>query len=181
MPASRAKYSQDEDDVVGLAGWLFTDLLLGLVIVFLATASFQVLGNTGVATCIEFEKTYYSTPLLIEYQSASDASANINNDIKKFAQDSDLIDPAVAVGLFWGNYSAAETAQQGQIRAWDFYNNGLRPSDSGNFPELPGYKSEFSKNMRFLGESSRRRSINSVRIELYFIYDQCTLQSTESS
>jgi hypothetical protein len=182
MPASRAKYSQDEDDVVGLAGWLFTDLLLGLVIVFLATASFQVFGsgNTGSVPCVT-EKTYYSTPLRLEYQNASDAEENISQDIKKFATVSKLGGPKVAVGLIWGNYSTTETAQAGVLRAWDFYIDGLQQADSINFPDLPGYKSEISKNMRFLGESSNRRSINSVRIELYFIYDQCTLQSTESS
>jgi hypothetical protein len=85
--------------------------------------------------------------------------------------------PLVAVGLYWGNYSSAETPQQGQVRAWDFYNNGLRQVDPTNFPELPGYKSDLSKNMRFLGESSSRRSINSVRVELYFIYDKCKVAS----
>lgn len=182
MPASRAQYSQDEDDVVGLAGWLFTDLLLGLVIVFLATASFQVLGNnnTGTAPCVT-EKTYYSTPMPGVYENATDTAVKILNDVEKFAQNAGLSDPKVAVGLIWGNYSSAETAQQGQIRAWDFYKKVLRKSSAENFPELQGYTSDLSENMRFLGESSRRRSINSVRIELYLIYDQCKQQSTESS
>ena len=182
MPASRAKYSQDEDDVVGLAGWLFTDLLLGLVIVFLATASFQVFGksNTGSAPCVT-EKTYYSTPKELVYESASDAKLNISRDIEEFATESELKEPEVAVGLIWGNYSTAETAQAGVNRARNFYTNGLQQGDPMNFPDLPGFTSELSENMRFLGESSRRRSINSVRIELYFIYDQCTQQSTESS
>ena len=107
MPASIKKRAQNDDDVVGQAGWLFTDLLLGLVIVFLATASFQVFGNTGEARCTEYEKTYFSTPLLLEYQNASAASANIAKDINEFAQSSELNDPVVAVGLYWGNYSSS--------------------------------------------------------------------------
>jgi len=182
MPGSTRKKRQNEDDVVGLAGWLFTDLLLGLMIVFLATASFQVFGsgNTGSVPCVT-EKTYYSTPLRFIYENASDAEKNISQDIKKFAMDSKLGDPKVAVGLIWGNYSTAETAQAGVLRARDFYIDGLQQADSINFPDLPGFTSELSENMRFLGESSSRRSINSVRIELYFIYDQCKSQSTESS
>jgi hypothetical protein len=175
MPASRKKYVQSEDDVVGQAGWLFTDLLLGLVIIFLATASFQVFGDTGEAKCSEYEKTYFSTPLLTEYQNAQDAKLNLPKDLEKFALDFELKDPEVAVGLYWGNYSPSETPQEGQIRAWNLYNDGLRLADPSNFPELPGYKSDVSKNMRFLGESSSRRSINSVRVDLYFIYDKCTI------
>lgn len=177
MSYLRRNKSRRSEDVVGLAGWLFTDLLLGLALIFLATASFQVFGNKDGALCIDYEKTYYSTPLLKEYQNASDASQNIANDLDSFAKDANLIEPLVAVGLYWGNYSTAETPQQGQIRAWDFYNKGLRLVDSENFPELPGYKSDLSKNMRFLGESSSRRSLNSVRVELYFIYDKCKVAS----
>jgi hypothetical protein len=111
----------------------------------------------------------------------SDALQNITLDIESFATESKLKEPEVAVGLYWGNYSTSETAQQGQIRAWNFYNEGLRPADPENFTDLPGYKSEVSKNMRFLGESSSRRSIDSVRIELYFIYDQCKVVSPSTS
>lgn len=177
----RKDKSRRGEDVVGMAGWLFTDLLLGLALIFLATASFQVFGNKDGVQCIDYEKTYYSTPLLKEYQNASDASQNIANDLDKFAKKANLIEPVVAVGLYWGNYSSAETPQQGQIRAWNFYNNGLKQIDPKNFPELPGYKSDLSKNMRFLGESSSRRSINSVRVELYFIYDKCKVASPTTS
>ena len=176
MLERRPKRFRRTDEVTGLAGWLFTDLLLGLAIVFLATTSLQVLGSkdgSGDPCTTEYEKTYFEKPLLMEYANAQDASANISRDIDQFARDSGLIDPVVAVGLFWGNYLSSERAQQGQIRAWNFYNKGLRDASSQNFPELPDYKSEYSKNMRFLGESSSRRSIESVRIELYFIYDRC--------
>jgi|688.fasta_scaffold178985_1 hypothetical protein len=182
MSYLRRSKNRRSEDVVGLAGWLFTDLLLGLALIFLATASFQVFGDKDGDPCTtDYEKNYYATPLLKEYKNASDAFQNIAKDIKFFATDSKLKEPEVAVGLYWGNYSASETAQQGQIRAWNFYNEGLRPADSANFTELPGYKSEVSKNMRFLGESSSRRSINSVRIELYFIYDQCKVVSPSTT
>lgn len=181
MSYLRIGKSRRGEDVVGLAGWLFTDLLLGLALIFLATASFQVFGNKDGDPCIDYEKTYYSTPLLKEYQNASDASQNIANDLDSFATNANLEKPQVAVGLYWGNYSSSETPQQGQVRAWDFYNKGLNQIDPMNFPELPGYKSDLSKNMRFLGESSSRRSINSVRVELYFIYDKCSVASPTTS
>ena len=182
MSYLRRSKNRRSEDVVGLAGWLFTDLLLGLALIFLATASFQVFGNKVGAPCTtDYEKTYYSTPLLKEYKNASDAEINISQDIEKFATESDLEKPEVAVGLIWGNYSTAETAQAGVTRARDFYRDGLKQGDSVNFPELPGYTSDLSKNMRFLGESSSRRSINSVRVELYFIYDKCKVESPTTS
>ena len=181
MPYLSRKKKRRGEDVVGLAGWLFTDLLLGISLIFLATTSFQVFGNKEGAPCANREKTYFSTPMIKEYKNAYDAESKIVNDISSFALTSKLDKPSVAVGLIWGNYSASEGAQRGQDRAWNFYKTGLRKADGKNFPELKGYKSDDSENMRFLGEASSRRSLESVKVELYFIYDQCKVVGVTST
>ena len=35
----------EEDDLSGLAGWMYTDLLVGLMVIFLATITFVPEGN----------------------------------------------------------------------------------------------------------------------------------------
>ena len=45
--STRNRRGQSEYDPVGLAGWLYTDLLLGLMIVFLGSVTFQVAASSG--------------------------------------------------------------------------------------------------------------------------------------
>jgi hypothetical protein len=187
MPASRAKYSQDEDDVVGLAGWLFTDLLLGLVIVFLATASFQVFGNTGEVTCSEYEKTYFPVPLLARYTDETEAGNQIKNKMdafarKNFGEENNLGNYKVAVALVYGYYEPGnQQAGDGQRFAFRFYMNSLRKTQPDYFPNVkgPSLNETEDTNVRFYGappdNEGKRVPNRGVYIELFFIYDTCAI------
>ena len=188
MPASRARYSQGEDDVVGLAGWLFTDLLLGLVIVFLATASFQVFGKTGVDTCAEFEKTYYPVPLLARYTNEDEAINQIKDKMdafasKNFGSGSNPREYQVAVALVYGYYEPGiQQAGDGQRFAFDFYMNSLRKAQPDLFPPVdgPSLNETEDTNVRFYGappdNEGKRVPVKGFYIEIFFIYDKCAIQ-----
>jgi hypothetical protein len=184
MPASIKKRAQNDDDVVGQAGWLFTDLLLGLVIVFLATASFQVFGNTGEATCTEYEKTYFPVPLLARFTNEDEARNQIKSKMDAFGSDNNLRDYQVAVALVYGYYEpGTQQAGDGQRFAFSFYMNSLRQAQPDFFPSVkgPSLNETEDTNVRFYGappdNEGKRVPNRGVYIELFFIYDKCAIQT----
>lgn len=92
----------EEDDLSGLAGWMYTDLLVGLMVIFLATITFVPQGSffkdwTGVAS----QNTVYSyskvveepLTLLIQNDELPDIPAIIEDFLKQknLAPDSNII------------------------------------------------------------------------------------------
>jgi len=176
---SRNKKRRGED-VVGLAGWLFTDLLLGISLIFLATTSFQVTGTKGEAACTRYEKTYFPTPLVERYTDRQLAAKKIRIQMDEFSTRNDLRDYQVAVALVYGFYEPGQQqAGDGQRFAFSFYNDSLHLADPDNFPMTkgPSLNDTQDTNVRFYGappdNENKRVPRNGVYIELFFIYDQC--------
>ena len=185
MARSRSsKPDAREEEVSGLAGWLFTDLLLGLSFVFLAITSPFVIGSIvqadgvvaeDVIPCEPQAMTYYPTPYVSPYSDVSKAS-NIKEDIAGFAQDNGLKDEKVAVALIQGPYVSGERASDGQRRAFEFYQE-LVKADPENFQAVQGFSQKDTKlsNVRFLGAPVGQGDPPIPRkgavVELFFIYD----------
>ena len=80
-----AVLTTEEDDLTGLSGWMYTDLLLALVVVFLATITFvpnlDAIGKDGIASgdsIFSYSKTIEKPlNLLIEDQQIPDIPALI--------------------------------------------------------------------------------------------------------
>jgi hypothetical protein len=75
---TRANKFKDVDDLTGLAGWMYTDLLLALMVIFLATISFvpQIYGTiTSGSNLVSNQEPaysysqYYQKPLVKVYDS----------------------------------------------------------------------------------------------------------------
>jgi hypothetical protein len=180
MSYLRRTRNRRSEDVVGLAGWLFTDLLLGVSLVFLATTSFQVIGNKGEAACTKYEKTYFPTPLLARYTDTKSAASKIRAQMDEFSDTNGLLDYQVAVALVYGYYEPGQQqAGDGQRFAFSFYNESLHLADPNNFPKTsgPSLNDTQDKNVRFYGappdNENKRVPRNGVYVELFFIYDQC--------
>jgi hypothetical protein len=178
---SRKKKRRGED-VVGLAGWLFTDLLLGISLIFLATTSFQVVGANGEDGCEsnKYEKTYFPTPLLARYTDRQLAAKTIRAQMDEFSLENKLKDYEVAVALVYGFYEPGpQTAGDGQRFAFSFYKDSLVLADPGNFPTTKGPSLDETQdtNVRFYGAppdiGNKRVPRNGVYVELFFIYNQC--------
>jgi hypothetical protein len=92
----------EEDDLSGLAGWMYTDLLVGLMVIFLATITFVPQGNFFKSgTTKGSENTVYSysrvvkepLSLLIENEQLPDIPKIIKDFLqqKKLAPDSNVV------------------------------------------------------------------------------------------
>jgi len=60
---TRSNRFNDADDLTGLAGWMYTDLLLALMVIFLATISFvpQIYGTiTSSSSTVANDEPAYS-------------------------------------------------------------------------------------------------------------------------
>jgi hypothetical protein len=182
-----SKSVKKEDDVSGVAGWLFTDLLLGLSFVFLAIAAPFVITSElqadenlagAVVPCEPQDMTYYKTPYRRAYKDLSEA-LNIKEDIKLFALKEGIKDEEVAVALIQGPYESGERASDGQRRAYDFYKR-LVEVDSENFPPVPGFAQKDTKESRVrfigapVGQGDPPVPRNGAFVELFFIYDPST-------
>ena len=177
----RAKRRATED-ASGLAGWLFTDLLLGLVMIFLSAVAFTAFkpegsGDSGtVMKCEEYVAAFVKEPLSIKFRELVDAST-IGEQIRTYVeaeQEVDgkkqiLKDAKVAVGIIYGYYSG-ENRFEGSNRAKAFYSEFIK-SDPANFP---AFEDGAVENMRFIGSTAQYADINEpVQAELFFVYNTC--------
>ena len=114
----------EEDDLSGLAGWMYTDLLVGLMVIFLATITFVPEGNFFKSgTTPGSENTVYSysrvvkepLSLLIENEQLPD----IPKIIKDFLEQKNLApDSNVVYVQIVGSYNEKlETPEQAVSRA----------------------------------------------------------------
>ena len=98
------------EDVTGIAGWMYTDLLLALMIVFLATISFvpQLTGSgQGDGDSLFSVSEVYDTPLTIAY--AEPTAAELEQDIEAFAKKQGIIGSAIPIAVrIIGSYDAVE-------------------------------------------------------------------------
>ena len=175
--------SRASEDVTGLAGWLFTDLLLGLVMVFISAVAFVAYktaedGSGFTETCTEYAGTFEEEPLRIQYKKGegSEIKKDIENYITKKTlekqNNSEIFEnPRVAVGLIYGWYDESERSTAGVTVAKAFYEQ-FHKSDPNNFKAF----NEEGKvpNMRFQGSAKEYAPIEGAGVELFFVYDTCS-------
>ncbi len=180
MPKRIKRKHRETDDAPGLAGWLFTDLLLGISLVFLATTAFVIIKPSasvnGTATqvtlpCEDFA-AFVAEPKQFRYGPGE--GQNIGAEIDEYVTTEGLKNGRVAVGIIWGWYDdAASSATTGVQRAKSFYEI-FKTSDPDNFTPMSG-TTNLSGNMRFIGTKGQTNRVvkDGVLVELFFVYDKC--------
>jgi len=119
LPRRKAK----EDDLTFLAGWMYADLFLAMMVVFLATVSFvpQYLGNSGQSNSTTYSYSeMYRIPMIVEYEGFD--GERIAADIAAFKVENKLSQDAVIVyAQVVGSYNkSSETASDAIARAQAF-------------------------------------------------------------
>jgi len=125
---SKAVYvSESGEDVTDKAGWMYADLFLALMVIFLATISFvpqltQLPGSSSGAKiqAIELQKANYSVGLVTEYQVFSLTS--IEKDVVGFKKEQGLKpgDEIIFTQIIGGYDKAKEKANVGTVNAIGF-------------------------------------------------------------
>lgn len=120
--SSRGKAT--EEDVTFLAGWMYADLFLALMVVFLATISFvPTYFGSSAGSSVNAEYNYtkvYGTPLVVVY---NEFNANrIENDIKNYLAEKGLppTSDVVFAQIVGGYNKVTETSGQAIQRALAF-------------------------------------------------------------
>lgn len=168
-------------DASGLAGWLFTDLLLGLVMIFLSAVAFTAFKSKDEGAsaeiftekfevCTEYFPAYDEEPLVLDFKNEEEA-LSINEKIKEHVTKNYKFDsrPKVAVGLIYGFYGGSDE-NEGNNRAKSFYLK-FSESDPENFSPFDSKREV--KNMRFFGSKGRFAPPNGVQAQLFFVYNAC--------
>ena len=185
------------EDASGLAGWLFTDLLLGLVMIFLSAVAFtafkskdEVLppGQSTVPSpiiyeCKEYVGEFFAEPAKFRFATPDDA-AKIKELIEDWTAKTFVIpemiingkkqtlsdaEAKVAVGIIYGWYQTGRKSTEGSSKALTFYSK-FNKSDPDNFPAAVDRK---VKNMRFFGTQGDYADPNGVGVELFFVHNKC--------
>ena len=171
--------SRASEDVTGLAGWLFTDLLLGLVMVFISAVAFVAYknaddGSTALRKCTERAAAFVKEPLQIRYKKGE--GSEIGKDISEYLVTKKntleaFENPRVAVGIIYGWYQEGGNANDGVKAAKTFYDR-FHESDPDNFPALD--KNGIVPNMRFIGTQGQYAAPEGTGVDLFFVYDTCS-------
>ena len=175
------------EDATGLAGWLFTDLLLGLVMIFISAVAFvaykpMTASDGTILACTDYVAAFIQEPLVIQYKEGE--GADIGDRIKTYINTEQTLNGVlqtpknakVAVGIVWGWYSG-DDASGGVANAMNFYRR-FTISDSDNFPPLSEDSEVQNRvvNMRFIGSAGKHAKIpRGAGVELFFVYDSCKL------
>ena len=118
----RARHSTEElEDVSGQAGWMYTDLLLGLMVIFLATITFVPQNRAYLdSDVVQVYAREYPTKLATSY-SGFDLD-QIKSDLKSFTDRQGITGNVIITrAQIVGSYNANnETMQDGINRAMDF-------------------------------------------------------------
>ena len=113
----------EEDDVTFLAGWMYADLFLAMMVVFLATISFvpEYFGNNTKTTVDAYNYTQiYKKPMIVTYEGFN--GQLIEADIQAFILDNNLPpDTEIVYAQIVGSYNKnIESASEAIIRAQQF-------------------------------------------------------------
>ena len=105
----------EEDDLTGLAGWMYTDLLLGLVVIFLATITFvpnlNLLSDRDVATG---ESVYSYTK-------------TIDKPLSLLIENNQIPDIPALIETFKGQQGIAQSAEVVYVQVVGSYNDLMEP------------------------------------------------------
>ena len=113
----------EEDDVTFLAGWMYADLFLAMMVVFLATISFipEYFGNNTKTTADAYNYTQiYKKPMIVTYEGFN--GDIIAADIRAFILDNKLPpDTEIVYAQIVGSYNKnVESPSEAIIRAQQF-------------------------------------------------------------
>ena len=120
----RPKKTGSEDDLTFLAGWMYADLFLAMMVVFLATISFvpEYFGNSQEN---ESDTAYnytqiYKEPLVVVYEGFD--GQQIANDIKRFIADKGYVpESEIIYAQIIGSYNKSlESPADAIFRAQEF-------------------------------------------------------------
>lgn len=121
---------QDLEDISGLSGWMYADLLLGLMVVFLATVTFvpaDLLKNQQPPGVVYSYIKVYEVPYTRSYTKFD--FNQIMSDVATWKTQQGLSQNAYVVrARFVGSYTPTESAEAGINRALAF-NNGIDAAD----------------------------------------------------
>ncbi len=118
----RARHSTEElEDVSGQAGWMYTDLLLGLMVIFLATITFVPQNRAYLdSDVVQVYAREYPLKLATNYTSFD--LDTIKSDLKSFTDQKEITGNAIITRVqIVGSYDPnSESIQDGINRAMDF-------------------------------------------------------------
>lgn len=119
----RPQENIDEDDVTFLAGWMYADLFLAMMVVFLATISFipEFFGNNTNTTAEAYNYTQiYKKPMIVTYEGFN--GDLIAADIRAFILDNNLPpDAEIVYAQIVGSYNKnVESPSEAILRAQQF-------------------------------------------------------------
>jgi hypothetical protein len=138
--ALKRRAIDDSSESIHLAGWVYADLLLGLMVIFLATISFTPIDNFANQSLVKTSHKLvdkglnYNKGLSLVYSTFDVKS--IDNDIAKFIQNEKLGKNAQVIftQILGGFDQKKETADDGLNRAL-VYSYRLQSSDNIYFSE----------------------------------------------
>jgi len=121
----KTRKNRDIEDASEWAGWVFADMLVGLMVIFLATITFVpffINTATGVDSPsgnFTFQERY-GTPFIQVYESAD--LVKIRQDINLFLIENEIpLDAIVDTAFFAGGFNSdTETSSDGILRALEF-------------------------------------------------------------
>jgi hypothetical protein len=120
----RSSAQPPKEDVTFLAGWMYADLFLAMMVVFLATVSFipEYLGNlreSATNSAYSYSKLY-EKPMIVVYEGFN--GNQIATDIRAFIADNNLsADSEIVYAQIVGSYNkTSETAADAIVRAQQF-------------------------------------------------------------
>lgn len=127
---SRSTTPKDSEDISGQVGWMYTDLLLGLMVIFLATITFIPQGRVLIdKNTVQTYNEIVKTPLALRYNNFN--FALIKKDIDDFTTKQGIKDSYKIARLqIVGSYDPTkEDASAGIARAVEI-NNKISIADS---------------------------------------------------
>lgn len=113
----------EEDDVTFLAGWMYADLFLAMMVVFLATISFipEYFGNDNKSTADAYNYTQiYKKPMIATYEGFNENL--VAADVRAFILDNNLpADTEIVYAQIVGSYNKnIESSSEAIFRAQQF-------------------------------------------------------------
>jgi hypothetical protein len=155
---SHSSNQADSEDLTGLAGWVYTDLMLALMVIFLATISF-VPDYLQPSSKIHSPNFAYSKVIAdsldLIYESFD--MSQINSDVARFKSTSNIPQDAdIVYAQFVGGYTSSESPSMAISRALRF-SQEIDSSDKG-----------FLKNAATTLSSSNVLKQNQVIVRLTF-------------
>ena len=122
---------EDIEDITGQTGWMYTDLFVGLMVIFLATITFVPVGSIFISNkAVQTYSEIYPTPIAYRYSKFD--YAKIKSDIADFEKKSgfNLNVKVVKVEIVGSYNPSSESSDLGINRAITFSNQLVSESNN---------------------------------------------------